>query len=350
MRYLLSLCMVLAMLTVPCYAQQEVPDSVQYYIEQPAVKVEDFQSMEAGELLSGIMEKAKEPIREPIRLVIALMAGIFLGAAVLVLVPGGGWSSSLEMVCVAALFGTSLPAALELVERVIQIVQEWQIYLVGFIPVFSGVMVSCGQVTQAAVYSGMFFGMAAFSTQMISVCALPLVQVYLALNTAGGLCGVPGLPQACNMLNKCVRWILTIVCMAFTAVLGMQTVLAQGADDFTINTGRLLMSGGVPIVGSVASQAMGSVLSGLRILKGSLGFAAVAVVIVQAFPLFVQCVGYYMAYTLSSAVAKSVDLGRVSGILYGMAQAVALCISFLVFFFMLIILSTALMVTLGGGG
>ena len=67
--------MVLAMLTVPCYAQQEVPDSVQYYIEQPAVKVEDFQSMEAGELISGIMEKAKEPIREPIRLVIALMAG-----------------------------------------------------------------------------------------------------------------------------------------------------------------------------------------------------------------------------------------------------------------------------------
>ena len=133
-------------------------------------------------------------------------------------------------------------------------------------------------------------------------------------------------------------------------MLGLQSVLAQNADTLAIKTGKFLISSSIPVVGSVASDAMGSVLSGLRVLKGSLGFAAIAVLAIDFLPILLQSAFYYLAYQLGGAVSKAFGLNRAGRVLEGMGQAVGICVSFLVFFFMLVVLSTALMITMGGGG
>ena len=94
---------------------------------------------------------------------------------------------------------------------------------------------------------------------------------------------------------------------------------------------------------------MGSVLSGLRVLKGSLGFAAIAMLTITFLPLLLRCFGFYLAYLLGAALAKAFGLTRAGRVMNGLGQAIGLCISFLVFFFMLTVLSTALMILLGGG-
>lgn len=349
MKRLFCILLLAVFLTLEVSAAQELPREAQNILEKPGITAQQFQSMNLSDLVEPLLNQAKEWLTSPVKLGVGLLSGCFLGAAVLSLVPGSQWAAPLETVCILSIFGVGLLPMLELMNDIVTSVQEWQIYLVGFIPVFSGTMISCGQITQAAVYSGMFLGMAAFSAQLISQAALPLLQVYLALNTAGGIFGIPGLPQACQILHKGVKWALTLLCTAFTGVLGLQTVLAQGADELTLRTGKLLTSG-IPVVGTVASQAMGSVLSGLKVLKGSLGFAAIAFLVIQFAPVFVQSLGYYFAYTGGAAVAKAIDLPKASQILDGMSQAVALCLSFLIFFFMLIVLATALMVLMGGGG
>ena len=136
----------------------------------------------------------------------------------------------------------------------------------------------------------------------------------------------------------------------FGAVLGLQSVLAQNADTLAMKTGKFLISSSIPVVGSVASDAMGSVLSGLRVLKGSLGFAAIAVLAIDFLPILLQSAFYYLAYQLGGAVSKAFGLNRAGRVLEGMGQAIGICVSFLVFFFMLVVLSTALMITMGGGG
>lgn len=347
------LCILFLLLVLPAvvFAEGEaLPPDVQQALDEPGITAEEFQQASLGEMLSTLLKTARQQFEKPVRLLVQLLGAALLGAVALALASQGDWSGPLESVCVLGMFTVSLAPALELVNTVSESVARWQVYLVSFVPVFSGVVASCGQPTQAMVYSGMFLTMANFSAQVICAAALPVLQVYLALNTAGGLCGIGGVADGCELLAKAVKWLLGLVSVLFGAVLGLQSVLAQNADTLAMKTGKFLISSSIPVVGSVASDAMGSVLSGLRVLKGSLGFAAIAVLAIDFLPILLQSAFYYLAYQLGGAVSKAFGLNRAGRVLEGMGQAIGICVSFLVFFFMLVVLSTALMITMGGGG
>ncbi len=318
-------------------------------LDEPGITAEEFRSMDLATLLHRWTEPLRTQLKMPIRLLAQLVGAVLFSAAASALAPEKEWKGVLDTICVLGIFALALSPAMELAARVSESTLEGRNYLISFVPVFSGVLIGCGQPGQAAVYSGMFLTMAAFSAQLIATTAMPLLQVYIALNTASGLCGVDGLSDACSLLSKSVKWILGFLSMLFSAVLGLQSALAQAADNLALRTGRFLVSSGLPIVGGLASEAMGSVLSALKVVKGSLGFAAVAVLTITFLPMIVQCLGCYVAYALGGAAAKAFGLGRAGKVLEGMSQAVGLCLSFLVFFFILVVLSTALMILMGGG-
>ena len=346
MKRLLCTLMLLILLPVCVHAQGELPSEAQDILDQPGITAEDFQSFSFSDLISPIVQAAKEQIQSPVRLFVTILGGTLLGSAVIAFLPG---DETIETICILGIFAASLSPVLDLVSRISNQIADWQTYLISFVPVFSGAMMTCGQVTQAAVYSGMFLTMATFVSQIIQTIALSVVQVLVALYTAGGVCTVQGLSDGCALLNKTVKWILSVLSILFTTVLGLQSVLAQNTDNLAMKTGRFVVSSSIPIVGSVASEAMGSVLSGLKILKGSLGFAAIAVLSISFFPILLQSMGFYIAYNLGGATAKSFGLPRAAKILEGLGQCVALCIAFLVFFFLLVVISTALMIVMGGG-
>ena len=351
MRKIVCILILLFVLPTWVFAEGEtLPPDVQQALDEPGITADEFQQTSLEEMLGAQFQTARPQFEKPVRLLVQLVGAALLGAVALALAPQGDWARPLESVCVLGMFAVSLAPALELMNAVSESVSQWQVYLVSFVPVFSGVIASCGQPTQAMVYSGMFLTMANFSAQVICAAALPVLQVYLALNTAGGLCGVGGVADGCELLAKAVKWLLGLVSVVFGAVLGLQSVLAQNADTLAMKTGKFLLSSSIPVVGSVASDAMGSVLSGLRVLKGSLGFAAISVLAIDFLPILVQSVFYYAAYQLGGAASKAFGLERAGRVLEGMGQAVGICVSFLVFFFMLVVLSTALMITMGGGG
>ena len=317
---------------------------MEHFLDEPGVSAEEFRQFSLGDLVKSALAALKEQAEQPVRLLVQVLGAALLGAVALALAPQKEWQQPLESICVLGMFAFSLQPALGLVKTVSDCVVQWQTYLVSFVPVFSGVLVSCGQPGQAAIYSGMFLTMAAFAAQLITTAALPVLQVYLALNTAAGL------SDGCSLMAKAVKWLLGLISILFSAVLGLQSALAQGTDSLAMKTGQFLVSSSIPIVGSVASDAMSSVLSGLKVLKGSLGFAAIAVLTVSFLPILLQSVGYYIAYYLGGAAAKAFGLSRAGSVLEGMGQAVGICISFLVFFFMLVVIATALMILAGGGG
>ncbi len=336
--------MLLLVLPLHAAAAEGPPDEIEDILEKPGITAEEFQKMD----LSGVLQKIKGSLApgkdHPVHLMARIVGAVLFSAAVLSLAPQQEWQNVLETVCVMAIFLFTLGPALRLAARVGECVLEWRNYLASFVPVFSGVLVSCGQPGQAAVYGGMFLTMAVFSAQLIATVVMPVLQVYIALNTASGICGVGGLSEGCALMAKGIKWVLGLLSVLFSAVLGLQSALAQTTDNLAMKTGRFLVSSGIPVVGS-----MGSVLSGLKVLKGSLGFAAVAALSIAFLPLLLESGGCCIAYYLGGAVSRAFGLDKAGKVLEGMGQAVGLCVSFLVFFFILVVLATALMILMGGG-
>ena len=94
-------------------------------------------------------------------------------------------------------FGTiALNQMTSLVQQVAQAANTSQLYVSGFVPVFAGVALLAGQTAGAAVYSTMFYAMAAFLAEVLQNLLLPLLQIYFcfSVSAARSNCAVCCLP------------------------------------------------------------------------------------------------------------------------------------------------------------
>ena len=339
--------MLLGILMNHCWAL-ELPDEVQQILDEVPHSAQQAEKMTLPDILEKILTHWNEQCQQPLRRMIRCSVFLIVGAAASALAPSEQWNACLETVILAGSFLFFAQPVVDLMGQVVGMIQDWYTYLVGFVPAFAGVMLSSGQSAGAAVYSGMFLAMANFSAQLIGIVAMPLLQVHLALCVASGLSGVDGLQEGCSLLRGAVQWALKGVSVLFGTVLGFQTILARGRDGALYQAGRSMIRAAIPVVGAAASDAMGSVLAALGILKSSMGVAAVAALTVAFLPLLLRCIACTGACSLCAVMANACGLPRSGEVLKGISRSVGLCISFLVFFFMLVVLTTALMILTGG--
>ena len=73
-------------------------------------------------------------------------------------------------------------------------------------------------------------------------------------------------------------------------------------------------SSGVPVVGRAISDAMGSVLAGLKMLKGTVGFAVIAVIAASFLPLLIQCCAYHLVFSAGNIVEGNKVTVRVGAV------------------------------------
>ena len=342
----------LAVVICPAAHAEEItaPPEITELLEEPGLSAEEFQSLSLPELLTMVWESVSEEFLAPLKLLGKIGALLLLASAALTFAPSDRWRQSLELLVVAGCFLLSADSTLDLVQQVSVAISDWRLYLAGFLPIFAGVMVSCGQSAGALVCTGLFFSMASLSAQLICGVAMPMVRAYLALNSAAGISGVTPLQEATQGLTRCVRSLLRGISIGFGAVLGLQNTLAAQTDNLAMRAGGAVLSSSVPVVGAAAQDAMASVLAGLRVVKGSLGFAAIAVLAAAFLPLLARCLILRLILAAGGLLAKALGLARSGAVLEGAAEGVGLCLSFLVFFFMLVVLSTALMIATGTGG
>ena len=158
-------------------------------------------------------------------------------------------------------FGTiALNQMTSLVQQVAQAANTSQLYVSGFVPVFAGVALLAGQTAGAAVYSTMFYAMAAFLAEVLQNLLLPLLQIYFCFSVSAALWGDSGIADAANLFARCFTFALKLCGMLFTFVLGLQNVLAAGTDRAALKIGKSVLSAAVPVVGDAAAAAPGQML------------------------------------------------------------------------------------------
>ena len=218
------------------------------------------------------------------------------------------------------------------------------------VPVFVGVALLAGQTAGAAVYSTMFYAMAAFLAEVLQNLLLPLLQIYFCFSVSAALWGDSGIADAANLFARCFTFAFKLCGMLFTFVLGLQNVLAAGTDRAALKIGKSVLSAAVPIVGDVAAAALGSASAAIGLLKGSLALAAVAALGAAFAPVLAQCGLYWLVFSGMGILAAGLGQKRSKQICTLFGQGTRLCGAILVLYFFLVILSTLLLLLGGNGG
>ena len=192
------------------------------------------------------------------------------------------------------------------------------------LPTVAVVTAATGAVTGAAARQ---LAAALFSDLLISLInglLVPLLYGYIAASAAQAALGREELKRMADLLKWVVTTLITIVMTAFVSYLAASGVVAGTADAAAVKAARFAISGAIPVVGGILSDAAETVLASAGVLRGTVGvFGMVTVLGICLTPLLRLAV-HYLAYKLVAALASGFGDGPVCTLVDRLSSAFGL--------------------------
>ena len=189
------------------------------------------------------------------------------------------------------------------------------------LPVMSSVLTASGAAGSA---SALYVGSALFMDVLLRVIRqllIPLVYAYIVLAAVECAVSQDRLEKLRELIGWVIKTMLKGVMYLFTGYLAVTGIISGTADAAALKAAKAAISTALPVVGSIVSDAAGSILAGAAILKSTAGvFGLLALLAIGLGP-FLQIGAGYLALRLSCAVGGTVGSKAQSRLLGSMATA-----------------------------
>ena len=211
-------------------------------------------------------------------------------------------------------------------------------------PVLTSALAANGGITKS---TALYAGSVAFNTVLsaiISSFILPLIYIFLCISVASAAIGEEQLEKIKGFIKWLITWSLKIMLYTFTGYMGITGVVSGSTDAAALKATKLTISGVVPVVGGILSDASETVLVGAGVVKNVIGvYGLLAVVAVWIGP-FVKIGIQYLLLKLSNAVCETIstknncklllDFTTAMGLLLAMTGVVSLFLMISIICFM----------------
>ena len=198
----------------------------------------------------------------------------------------------------------------------------------GFGTVLVPVMAACTAATgKAAAAAARQMATVLFSNLLIAVIdrlLVPMVYAFVAVFTAYAAVGNPGLKRVADLLKWVVTTILTSLLVVFVTYLTVSGSVAGSADAVALKAAKTAISGAIPVVGGIISNAAETILVGAGALRGTVGIFGLLAVLGLCLSPFLQLGVHYLTYKLSAAIAATLADGRLAELIGGIGTAFGL--------------------------
>lgn len=195
------------------------------------------------------------------------------------------------------------------------------------LPVLSSAAAASGAVGSAAAkYAATAVCMDVLLSASRSI-LVPCVCGYAALSVADAAVGNEILKTAKKLLKTLCTFLLSGICMAFTAWLSVTGVVSGTADALAARVTKTAVSAALPVVGSILSDAATTLAAAAGTLRSTVGvFGLLAVAAVCLPPVLTLGVRFFV-YKLTAAVCECVADKRFSELISNLGTAFALLLA-----------------------
>ncbi len=219
-----------------------------------------------------------------------------------------------------------------------EVITEISQYGKLLLPVMATALAAQGGTTgAAAIYAGTLL-FDTVLTSAVSYLLIPLVYIYIALAVANAAFGNETLKELQAFVKWITIWILKIILYVFTGYIGITGVVSGATDAAAIKAAKLAISGVVPVVGGIISDASESILVGAGLMKNAVGiYGLLAIAAVWIGP-FLKVGIQYLLLKATAAVSAVIggkdsaeltrDFSAAMGFLLAMTGAV--CVMLLI--------------------
>lgn len=182
------------------------------------------------------------------------------------------------------------------------------------LPTVAAVTAATGAITGAAARQMAAVLFSDLLVNLISGLLVPVLYGYIAASVAYAAVGNEGLKRLAALMKWAVTTVLTAVMLAFVGYLTISGVVAGTADAATVKAAKFAISGAIPVVGGILSDAAETILASAGVLRGTVGvFGMLTILGICLLPVLRLAV-HYLTYKLVAALSATVGGGRVYGL------------------------------------
>lgn len=316
------------------------------------VGISDFT---AGEVLSlsprELVEVVKKQLSNSVssyrKLILSLLGLVMLFASCRALCEGSFWAQITGTLSGVFTIFLLSNYAIDVIFKTGEAITGAAKFLLGYVPVFAAVTAAGGSVSTAAFYHASVIAAAQAVSAVSSKALVPLGCVYLELCIAESFSGEL-LPKWSANIKKAVNWILVLTVTAFAGLLSLQSALTGAADSAGVKTVRFLAGSFIPVIGSAVGDAVQAAQGSIKIIKASVGsFGIIAAIIVMA-PILLKILFLRISFGAAAVLADTLFVPRLSGVIKSIGHLLSVLTAIVMTMALLMIISTAIILTAGG--
>ncbi len=259
-----------------------------------------------------------------------------------------GTNEAAFFACFLMITATSMQVFSQVVGYGAEVIHSLCGFITKFEPIFIGLLVSGGAVTQAAAFQPIL-------TASVYILSLAVDKIILPLTYFSAILGIVnsiGSRLEIGTLNKLIRslskWVLTGVLTLFSAILTLYGFGTSALNNVATKGIKFAVGSFVPVVGGILSDTIDTVLSGAGLLKNAVGTAGMISVITIAAAPIVKIWVMLLLLRLSAAVIEPFSDKRITTVLSATADAASAIFSMVITAAMLFIISIGIILASTG--
>lgn len=321
--------------------------------EEGMEDVLDWSTLTASGLLKQIGRVLKAEIARPLRILFSLV-GIIIISVLLQSVSSSFTQSGLPDIfsIIASVFVVTLllEPVLDSVLGVENTIHEFSLFLAAYIPAFSGLVTSAGQPMTAAAYNVLLFGACQVVGQMLRTFFVPLLSCYLSLAIVSEVSPKMGLSRMVAGIKTFITWVLGFTMTVFFGILTIQSVVASGGDNIAVKTTKFFIASFIPVVGGSLSDLFVATHGCMQFLKGTVGAFGIVAAIFTFLPVLLKTTLWYLTVRCGSMIGAIFGVEELERLLKSIASAYGVILAILIYYALLFIISTTLLIVAFKGG
>ncbi len=336
MRRFLFVVLLLACLIRPVYAMN--------FTAPPAPEeAQELLRYEPESFGQGLMQIVREAIQKLLP-ELAEAAGACLSVIALLLLASvirmAGGAALPEWVAAVGVGTILLGQTSSLIHLAADTVTQLSEYGKLLLPVMTAAMAAQGGITaSAALYTGTVL----FDTLLSAAAAavlVPMVYMFLALAIAKSATGEEMLGKLGELVKGSLTWLMKTGLYIFTGYMSITGVVSGTADASAVKVAKLSISGMVPVVGGILSDASEAVVVGAGVMKNAAGvYGLLAVIAIWIAP-FLKIGLQYLLLKLTAVFCSSFGIKKASDLIQDFSDAMAILLGLVGSFCLFLVIST----------
>lgn len=287
-------------------------------------------------IFKSTLDFLKTGCKRPLLSCVTMIAVLLLSTVI------GGLECNDKTVVFVTTVGVMLAAVLpsvSVVKTAMTAVSSLGAFMLAFVPVFVGVLISQGKSLTAAGFSTVMLAVSESLSVLCSFIIMPLTGMQLGLAISGSILSEINISTIGKTVKKISMWVLSLSSTVLLGVLSIQSLIGAQADNISVRTTKFIVGTAVPIVGNTVSEALSTVVGCLKMLSSSIAVYGIIAVALMFLPTILELLLWRLALGVSSMIAEMLSRSKSAELIRSVDSAVSFVLGVLILIGVLFIIS-----------